>query len=99
MAHKKLTQEHAIESLKKVIDPELGIDIYTLGLIYGITISGKKVFIKMTFTSPLCPYGPVLVSDVKKNLVEHGFKEADVEVVFTPMWEPSKEVMMMLGLA
>ena len=95
---KKITQEHAIELLKKVIDPELGIDIYTLGLVYEIAIKEREIFIKMTFTSPLCPYGPILVEDVKKNLIGGGFKEADVEVVFTPVWEPSKEVRMMLGL-
>ena len=100
MAKKILTQENAIEALKKVVDPELGIDIYTLGLVYEINLKEKnKIYIKMTFTTPMCPYGPILVEDVKKNLVEKNFKEPEIEIVFTPAWQPSQEVKMMLGLA
>jgi len=100
MVIKKLVKEDAIESLKKVNDPELGIDVWTLGLIYDIILKEKnKIHIKMTFTSPMCPYGPILVEDVKKRLIDGGFNEPEVEIVFTPVWEPSKEVKMMLGVA
>ena len=85
--------------MKKIIDPELHIDLWTLGLIYDIAIIKKDVHIKMTFTSPMCPYGPVLVDNVTKGLETAGFSKADVEIVFTPPWQPTKEIMMMLGLA
>ncbi|MBS3080198.1 DUF59 domain-containing protein [Candidatus Pacearchaeota archaeon] len=95
---KKLAQENAKEALKKVIDPELGIDIWTLGLIYNMEIKKNKIQIKMTFTSPMCPYGPVLVENVKNELKNISFNP-EVEIVFTPPWQPSEEIKMMLGLA
>ena len=96
----KLTREHAVTVLKEVIDPELGIDIWTLGLIYDMTLDKKNtIAIKMTFTSPMCPYGPVLLETIKRELTAKGFVDPSVEVVFTPPWEPTQEVKMMLGLA
>ena len=96
----KLSQENAIEVLKGVIDPELNIDIWTLGLIYEINIDKKnKIDIKMTFTSPMCPYGPVLLETIKRELAQKGFIDTQVEVVFTPVWQPTQEIKMMLGLA
>jgi len=92
-------KETAIEALKKIIDPELHIDIWTLGLIYDMPITKKDIHIKMTFTSPMCPFGPTLVENVKKGLEDAGFNKVAVEVVFSPPWQPTQEVMMMLGLA
>ena len=93
-----LTKEDVVEVIKTVQDPELGIDIWTLGLIYDIEVKEEQVDIKMTFTSPMCPFGPQLVSSVKKKLEEKGFKQQNVEVVFNPPWEPSDEVKEMLGV-
>ena len=93
------TKDDAIEALKKVLDPELGLDIYTLGLIYEIKIETNTPKIKMTFTSPTCPYAPQLVAEVKSQLKESGFNEPEIEFTFDPPWEPSEEVKMMLGLA
>lgn len=95
----KLSQENAIDVLKGVIDPELNIDIWTLGLIYEMNLDKKnKIGIKMTFTSPMCPYGPVLLETIKKELTQKGFIDPQVEVVFTPPWRPTQEIKMMLGL-
>ena len=93
------TKEQAIEALKKVIDPELNLDIYTLGLIYDIEIKDNLPKIKMTFTSPTCPYVPQLVADVESQLQQAGFDKPEMEYTFNPPWEPSEEVKMMLGLA
>ena len=69
MVDKKLTKEKAIEVFKKVEDPELNIDIWTLGLIYGFKIKKKnQIDIDMTFTTPACPYAPQLVSDLENQL-------------------------------
>ncbi len=94
-----LTREEVVESLKKVNDPELGIDIWTLGLIYDIFIEETKIKVRMTLTSPMCPFGPQLISDVKYEVGRlKGIKEVDVELTFEPVWEPTEEVKLMLGV-
>ena len=98
MENKKLTKEKAIETFKKVEDPELQIDIWTLGLIYGFKINKEnKIDIKMTFTTPACPYAPQLVNDLETQLRKAGFTP-ELEFVFEPPWEPSDEVKDLLGL-
>ena len=96
---KMISKKEITEKLKMVIDPELGIDIETLGLVYEITPSLPKPKIKMTLTSPMCPYGPQLIADVKMKVKElKGVGEVEVEITFDPPWEPSEEVKMMLGM-
>ena len=93
------TKQQVVEVLKTCLDPEIGIDIWTLELIYDIKLDGKKVHVKMTFTSPMCPYGPVLVEEVKRKVGElDGVENVDVEVVFDPPWEPSDELKATLGI-
>ncbi|MEK6903804.1 MAG: metal-sulfur cluster assembly factor [Nanoarchaeota archaeon] len=91
-------KEKIIEALKKVKDPEIGLDIWTLGLVYNIHAKEKNAQIKMTFTSPLCPFGPMLILDVKREVQKIGYKDVNVEIVFNPPWKPSKEVRAMLGV-
>lgn len=94
------TKEEIIESLKQVIDPELFIDVYTLGLIYDVELNDGDAHIKMTFTSMACPAGPQLADEVKmKTLEVDGVENAKVEIVFDPPWAPSEELKAMLGLA
>ena len=98
MVKKQLTKEKAIETFKKVEDPELQIDIWTLGLIYGFEINKEnKIDIKMTFTTPACPYAPQLVGALETQLRKAGFTP-ELEFVFVPPWEPSDEVKDLLGL-
>ncbi len=94
-----VTQEQVVQQLKKVQDPELGVDVWTLGLIYTITIEKTKVIIKMTLTSPMCPYGPVMITDVQQRVKElKGIKEVKVDITFNPPWKPSDEVRELLGV-
>ena len=94
-----ISKDQVVEALKKSFDPELMIDVYTLGLIYDIKIKGDSVKIKMTLTTPLCPYGPMLIEDVKAKVKDIAkAKKVDVEVTFDPPWKPSDEIKMMLGL-
>lgn len=52
------TKEQVIEMLETIMDPEIGLDIHTMGLVYDIQIkSEKEIYILMTFTSPMCPVG------------------------------------------
>ncbi len=59
-----------------VIDPEIGLNIVDLGLIYGVEVDESSIFIDMTLTSPGCPAGPQIIYDVK-NTVKRKFPEAD----------------------
>ncbi|MBI2653690.1 DUF59 domain-containing protein [Candidatus Woesearchaeota archaeon] len=84
-------KEQIIEVLKKVYDPEIQYDVWSLGLIYNIEINGNKVKILMTFTSPMCPYGPALMDDIRRQVSAiSGVGEVDVEVTFSPPWGPDK---------
>ncbi len=88
------------EVLKNTYDPELGIDLYTLGLIYDVDFDEKrqKLAVKMTFTTPLCPYGPQMVGELKSKFRSLGLEDVAIDVVFDPPWEPSPEVRAMLGV-
>lgn len=88
-----------ITVLKTIHDPEVGLDIWNLELIYDIKIKDKSVVLFMTFTSPLCPYGPELVDRVKNAVESLGFTSVDVEVVLEPVWQPSEYVKELLGIA
>mgnify|MGYP001601079035 CR=1 FL=1 len=94
-----ITKQQAITALKKCEDPELNIDVWTLGLIYKLDVANGKVSIQMTFTTPLCPYGPMLVEMIKMKLTEGGAAAVDIDVVFDPPWKPSEDVKEILGVA
>jgi len=94
-----VTKEDVTNVLKGINDPELGIDIFTLELIYNVNVENDNVKIKMTFTSPMCPYGPQLLEEVKTKVSQlNGVKEIDVQVVFDPPWQPSEELRATLGV-
>jgi len=81
-------KEKIIESIKKVYDPEIPVNIYELGLIYDIKIKDDgKVDINMTLTSPFCPVAGTLPKEVAARVSEvEGVTKADVELVFEPAW-------------
>ena len=85
-------EQKVVEVLKNIKDPELGVDIYTLELIRGIKIEDKRIVITMTLTSPACPYGPQIISDVERMVGRKTNKEVFVDVTFNPPWEPSIEL-------
>lgn len=88
------------EVFKHQLDPELGIDIWTLGLIYGFELSEDEeiLHVRMTFTTPLCPFGPQLIGELKQSLLMLGLRVVDIEVTFDPPWAPSEELRAMLGV-
>jgi metal-sulfur cluster biosynthetic enzyme len=92
------------EHLRTIMDPELGISIVDLGLIYGIVIEGEgKVVVKMTLTSPACPVGAVIQAQVHQALVKLPWvKDPRVDLVWTPRWDPrtmaSEDARMELGI-
>ena len=78
-------------ALRKVKDPELGLNIIDLGLVYEILIEGKDVQVNMTLTSPGCPAGPQIMTDVE-NAVKAlpGVGEVTLNLVWTPYWTPDR---------
>lgn len=92
-----ITKEELIEIFKSYDDPELHIDVWTLGLIYDMQISEDTVKIKLTFTSPMCPFGPQMADELTQRIKEKGVKNVEIEVVFEPPWKPSEELKEMLG--
>ena len=105
-----LTEQQVLDAVKPVQDPELHLGIVDLGLIYGIDLQpakdgsdGQDVKLTMTFTTPFCPYGPALKSQVHKAIAAlTGVTDAQVAVVFTPVWDPhtmaSEDAKIALGL-
>lgn len=93
--------------LEKVIDPELGVDIVNLGLVYKVELDDKdNVHVEMTLTSMGCPLAGTIVSDIKKalkELQEFGeIGEVDVEIVWSPPWDKkmmSRYAKIALGVA
>lgn len=83
--------ELAVRSaLSKVIDPEVGINIVDLGLVYGVEARADHVGINLTMTSPACPMGEMLLYDLNTTM-RHDFPDATVEVklVWEPAWQPA----------
>ncbi|HWW60657.1 MAG TPA: putative Fe-S cluster assembly protein SufT [Thermoanaerobaculia bacterium] len=76
------------DTLKTCFDPEIPVNIVDLGLVYLCELNDGDVKVKMTLTAPGCGMGPVLASDVKMKLEAlPGVKNAEVEVVFDPVWD------------
>lgn len=92
-----MTKDKIIQSLKTIQDPELGIDIVTLGLIYEVNIDGpERGEVVMTYTTPFCPFGSTLKNEVLGKLESLGLHGYKVRVVFDPPWEPNGEVRKLL---
>ena len=85
-----VTKEEILEQLKEVSDPEIGMDVVNLGLVYDIEINGDRVYIKMTMTAPTCPVTPWILSEAQR-VVENleSVEAADVELVWDSPWNPS----------
>ncbi len=86
------TKEQIIEALKPVQDPEIRIGVVDLGLIYDVMIEDNgKVSIKMTLTTPACPYGEMLVTMIHRAAEElEGVTEVEVKLVWSPVWDPKE---------
>jgi metal-sulfur cluster biosynthetic enzyme len=96
------SEEQVREALKQVIDPEIGINIVDLGLVYEITIGDDgKVEVIMTLTSPGCPLGPIIHAQVNHALSDlDGVTDIAVNIVWSPPWRPemmSEEAKLELG--
>ena len=90
LAPKKLTEMDVLRALRDVEDPELGLSIVDLGLIYSIQLDEEKCRVEMTLTSQGCPIGPALMSDVQERAKEAtGLDDVEVRLVWDPPWDPA----------
>jgi metal-sulfur cluster biosynthetic enzyme len=84
-------KEDVVEALRQVEDPELGMDIVDLGLMYDVEVEGPKVRVIYTLTSMGCPVGPMI--DEQINVVTAqvpGVEEVETELTWDPPWSPEK---------
>lgn len=88
----KAMEESMMGALENVIDPELGIDIVNLGLIYGVHLDEEgQAGVEMTLTSMGCPMGPQIVAGVEQALAElPEVKDTNVNIVWNPPWDKDK---------
>lgn len=92
-----LTEDMVSAALKNVIDPEIGLDIINLGLVYRIDVleSGRVVDIDMTLTTPNCPAGPQILGQAQAEVlalqqVYSTLEDVNINLVWTPFWSPDK---------
>jgi metal-sulfur cluster biosynthetic enzyme len=106
-----MTDAKALEDLEKacyealgtVVDPELGVDVVSLGLIYHLVLEDGLAIVEMTMTSPGCPVADQLLFQAQNELLKvPGVERAKVNLIWSPPWTPemmSLEAKMMLGFA
>ena len=87
-----IDKEEIIECIKTVMDPEIPVNLYDLGLIYSIKNSKNNILIEMTLTNPNCPVAGQMPENVAKS-IEHidGLRSIEVKLVWKPSW--SKDLM------
>ena len=86
-----LTEEAVYEALEEVIDPELGLDFVSLGLVYDVDIDGGEVFVTFTLTTPACPIGPQVSEQMREFVGElDGVEKVHPKMIFDPPWSPEK---------
>jgi len=85
------TREDVVEALRAVEDPELGMDIVELGLLYDVEVEGPKVKVIHTLTSMGCPVGPMIqenIDQITRSIPE--VEDVEVELTWDPPWSPEK---------
>ena len=84
-------KEDVVEALRQVEDPELGMDIVDLGLMYDVEVEGPKVKVIYTLTSMGCPVGPMIDEQINQVTAQvPGVEEVETELTWDPPWSPEK---------
>jgi len=85
------SRDEVIEALRQVEDPELGMDIVDLGLLYDVEVEGAKVKVTHSLTSMGCPVGPLIQEDIDRVARElPGVEDVDIELTWDPPWSPDR---------
>ena len=91
MATETTTEEDIYEALEEVIDPELGLDFVSLGLVYDVEVEGEEAFITFTLTTPACPIGPQVTEQIEEFVSEvDGVQSVESTMTFNPPWTPDR---------
>jgi len=86
-----VTEKDVRNALKGVQDPELGLDLVVLGLVYDIEVDGEAVKATISLTSPMCPVAGQIVEDARQAIAAvDGVETAEVELTFEPPWTPER---------
>jgi metal-sulfur cluster biosynthetic enzyme len=86
-----VTEERVRDQLRTVVDPELGMDLVELGLIYGVGVrdEGRHVDVTFSLTSPMCPVGDQIQAQVESETLSiEGVETVNVRLSFDPLWTP-----------
>jgi metal-sulfur cluster biosynthetic enzyme len=84
-----LTEDDVLEALEEVIDPELGLDFVSLGLVYDVEIEGQDVYVTFTLTTPACPIGPQVSEQMREFVGDlPGVGAVHPKMIFDPPWSP-----------
>jgi metal-sulfur cluster biosynthetic enzyme len=85
------SREEVIDALRVVEDPELGMDIVDLGLLYDVEVEGPKVHVTFSLTSMGCPVGPMIEEQIRDTVASmEGVDEVESELTWDPPWSPEK---------
>jgi metal-sulfur cluster biosynthetic enzyme len=84
--------EAVLEALRLVIDPELGLNVVDLGLVYSVDIQDGRVSVTMTMTSPACPLGEAITAEAEASIRQKvpGLTSVAVRLVWDPPWDPTR---------
>jgi metal-sulfur cluster biosynthetic enzyme len=85
-----ITREQAIDALKTVFDPEIPVNVWDLGLVYGLDLDDGQVAVQMTLTAPGCPVGPQIAAEIEQKLTALGASAVSVSFVWTPPWSTER---------
>jgi metal-sulfur cluster biosynthetic enzyme len=86
-----ITRDDVVEALRQVEDPELGMDIVELGLLYDVEVEGPNVKVTYSLTSMGCPAGPLIQEDITRVASEiPGVQDVETELSWDPPWTPER---------
>ena len=98
------TEAEVRQALKQVYDPEIGLSVEDLGLVYGVRVEDQKIVIDMTLTTPACPLGPIIQTQAHAVLTSQfpSVRDVEINLVWSPPWDPrtmaSEEAKAELGI-
>jgi metal-sulfur cluster biosynthetic enzyme len=85
------SKEEVLEALRQVEDPELGMDVVDLGLVYEVDVEGPTAKVRYSLTSMGCPAGPLIAQDIDRVAREvPGVEDVELELTFDPPWTPDR---------
>lgn len=87
-----VTETAVLDALRRVMDPELGMNVVDLGLVYGVTTAPGRVAVDLTMTSPACPLGSLIVADAEAAIAAATPPGTAIRVslVWEPPWSPER---------